>query len=130
MKLKFTDRQIRIGTALAYVVACLLGCVILAGAASGCSVQPVDSVTGAKVGEPVSIFKPHPTTNPDTGNAIVLKSTGKIDPDAAADAVEVGNQVVQTTAPAFGPYGSAVAAVVGVATLLIVGKLRKKKQTQ
>jgi uncharacterized membrane protein YeaQ/YmgE (transglycosylase-associated protein family) len=128
--MKITDKQKRVAGYLAYLFACVLGAIILAGAASGCSVQPVDSVTGAKVGDPVSVFKPHPTTNPETGNPIILKGTGKIDPDAAADAVEVGNQVVQTTAPAFGPWGSAVAGVVGAATLLIVAKLRKKKQTQ
>jgi hypothetical protein len=74
---------------------------------TGCTVQPTDPKTGEPIGDPVM------ATNPAD----------------IADAVEQGSQAAQAVAPTFGPWGVAVAALLGAATPIVVRKLRKKKET-
>jgi hypothetical protein len=72
---------------------------------TGCTAQRMDPKTGEPIGEPVMV------TNPTD----------------IADAVEQGSAAAQAVAPTFGPWGMAVAALLGAATPIVVRKLRKKK---
>lgn len=88
----------------------------------GCMVQPVDSVTGAKVGPALSTLDDAPEVNPDTGNPVTLDPTNR--PDFDRVAVETG-KFAQNTAPYLGPYGAIVS---GVAALAVPAFLMYRKR--
>jgi hypothetical protein len=88
----------------------------LLATAVGCMIQPVDSVTGEKVGPAISARDPMPTTNPATGNPVRGEVTDQPDNDAI---LGVGGL--------FGPYGSVAAAAL-VAGLAVYGNEKRKQR--
>lgn len=94
---------------------------LLLSTMAGCMVQPVDSVTGAKIGPPISTLTPLPAS--PSGNPVSTRETTRVDVDRV---VTEGNNAIQDIAPAFGPWGTA-AAVVSAAAAATYFARRKKK---
>lgn len=104
----------------------LLALVLVGLAAFGCLVQPKDSVTHENVGPLVSADLA-PTTNPATGNPVVLQKTGEVDYDRIARIVKESKPIADAaTPPPYQPVKD-LAYTAAVAVLYELSRKREQK---